>query len=360
MMDFSAEESPMLIGITRRSLEGNNSLPTLEYEFKVLFKGHHLMNTQKELNLETLLNELDDFRTEFYENETQLMNPFNFAKETLLCPEIILEIANYLSLNDAVTVFSIDILELLSKYKVLLPLVQPSRLFMKKTIQTIDNTQIISLCLDAIHFTSTMQLASSLIFNNIMSLTLMNFQRLDDTNVFKTYFPKLKRLSLHYNDGVDFHHLCEIFNQIQVPIKQFEIYCDYIRCFHYRTPLIFPKTNKYNPTVESFLIHLRSLIMPMNWCSQKHDTCFLKTTTNFIRSMGSIRSVRFIINRGNVSKLFDVHQWKTLEMCDNLKNVTIKVIKNTSQDTQLTQKILKTQSELLKFRQPIQLHVKFK
>jgi hypothetical protein len=73
--------------------------------------------------------------------------------------------------------------------------------------------------------------------------------------------------------------------------------------------------------------------------------------------MLNIRDIRFIINKGNVMKLLDATEWTSLEVCHNLKKVTIKMIEKTSSDTQLKERILKAQNDLLNARQTIQLDV---
>ncbi len=71
IIDLCADECPMIIGITRRSLGENDSFLTSEYEFKVLLNGDSLIDTY-----ETLFNQLDEFREEFYENEAELVSVY--------------------------------------------------------------------------------------------------------------------------------------------------------------------------------------------------------------------------------------------------------------------------------------------
>jgi hypothetical protein len=66
IIDFSADKCPMIIGIMRRSLGKNKSFLTSTYEYEVLLDGDNQ-------DLETMFNQLDDFREEFYVNEKRLM-----------------------------------------------------------------------------------------------------------------------------------------------------------------------------------------------------------------------------------------------------------------------------------------------
>ncbi|CAF1127430.1 unnamed protein product [Rotaria sordida] len=204
-VDLTMKECPMLIGVMRRSSEEKDSFLASSYEFKILLKDDILMQTHRKLNLETLSDILFTFKEEFDENEQYLS--FNFVKKTSLCWDIILEITKYLSLNDAVTIFSIDILHLLRKYKVRLPIVEPSDRFMKTMIKNIDNEQIVSLHLKENQLRSTIELASASIFTNIISVTLINLQHVNQINEFQTCFPNLICLSLCYNNEIDFHRL---------------------------------------------------------------------------------------------------------------------------------------------------------
>ncbi|CAF4061835.1 unnamed protein product, partial [Rotaria sordida] len=188
-IDLTLKECPMLIGVMRRSSEVKDSFLASSYEFKILLKGDILMQTLSDI--------LFTFKEEFDENEQYLS--FNFIKKTSLCWDIILEITKYLSLNDAVTIFPIDILHLLRKYKVRLPIVEPSDRFMKTMIKNIDNEQIVSLHLKENQLRSTIELASASIFTNIISVTLINLQHVNQINEFQTCFPNLICLSLYYN-----------------------------------------------------------------------------------------------------------------------------------------------------------------
>ncbi|CAF1450218.1 unnamed protein product [Rotaria sordida] len=204
-----------------------------------------------------------------------------------------------------------------------------------------------------------MELASASIFTNIISFTLINLQHVNQINEFQTCFPNLICLSLCYNNEIDFHRLCKIFNHIQNPIKRFEIHCDYILCSHRHTSHFFSKINNLKFTIEYFLLDMTHSSMTwINNCSQYHKTCVLMTTTDFIQIMPNIRYVHLIVNNINIDKLLDINNWKGLVMrCHHLEKITLKTNKSISQDTQLTENILKIQQELSNVRQKIKFHV---
>ncbi|CAF4883853.1 unnamed protein product, partial [Rotaria sp. Silwood1] len=112
---MSVIQCPIVFGVMRRSA-GEKGWPLIsEYEFKLLLKDDILIQTQEKLTREAFLRELIIFKEEFDHNE-QLLS-LNFMTKTGLCWDIILEIAKYLTLNDAVEAFSDKILFLLRKYK---------------------------------------------------------------------------------------------------------------------------------------------------------------------------------------------------------------------------------------------------
>jgi hypothetical protein len=233
---------------------------------------------------------------------------------------------------------------------------------MKAMIEKIDPEQIVSLRIKAADLKSTMALARSSIFNNIISLTLINLQDINQIREYKTCFLKLTCLTLRYDNEVDFHSLCKIFNQIQSPLKRLNIHCDHIRCSHRHIRHLFSMVNKLNDTIEYFLLDVAHISMGLtNGCSQYYDTCFLKSSTDFMTLMSNIRYVRLIINNDNVEKLLGVNEWKGLvEMCRQLRKVTLQLVEDKLIDKRVRQKILKTKEELNNVRDSIEFQVIFK
>ncbi|CAF3646735.1 unnamed protein product [Rotaria sp. Silwood1] len=133
---MSVIQCPIVFGVMRRSA-GEKGWPLIsEYEFKLLLKDDILIQTQEKLTREAFLRELIIFKEEFDHNE-QLLS-LNFMTKTGLCWDIILEIAKYLTLNDAVEAFSDKILFLLRKYKTKVHLSYSSNRFINMILRTID------------------------------------------------------------------------------------------------------------------------------------------------------------------------------------------------------------------------------
>ncbi|CAF1061974.1 unnamed protein product [Rotaria sordida] len=219
-----AEQCPMLIGIMRRSARAKDWSLTSEYEVKILLNGDTLTCTQEKLTRETLLGELINLKEEFDENE-QILS-FDFTTRTDLCWEVIFEITKYLSLNDAINAFSDNILSFVHKYKTKVHISEPSYVFINMIIRKIKLQQIISLHLNTNSFSKMKELNSSIIFMNVISLTLLNYQSMNSINEYKEYFPNLIRLCLWYDNQVNFDMLNKICSQFWSSIKRFEIRCN--------------------------------------------------------------------------------------------------------------------------------------
>ncbi len=75
----------------------------------------------------------------------------------------------------------------------------------------------------------------------------------------------------------------------------------------------------------------------------------------------NIRYVRVIINQGHIETLLDGNEWMSLvEKCKQLDKITLKVLRNMSQDVQLEQKIQDIKNSLHSTRQSIKFEIKTK
>jgi hypothetical protein len=277
--------------------------------------------------------------------------------------EIVLEIAEYLSLNDAVMAFSIAILPLLWKHSRKLPVVEPSEKFMRTVIQKIKPERIISLQIEADHFGPTMELASRDTFKNIKSLTLKNLPKKIGDYEIKKYFPNPTHFSLHYEEEMAFHSVSDIVDLMPDSIKQFEIHCGSILCSHNRLDLLFNRIVHSTMNVHTFVLNVDHTFSSLiNQCVQNYNYCLLRTITDFIRIMSlNIEHVSVIINKGNVKTFLDKDEWMELvKICKKLKKITLKVIKNTSQSKELQEKIQEIENGLHIIRRSIQFEVKIK
>jgi hypothetical protein len=279
------------------------------------------------------------------------------VNNTGLCWEIVLEIAKYLPLNDLVTAFTFHVLPLL---RMKLSIAEPSDEFMRTMIQKISCERISSLRLKADNLDSTMAFPFARILGNIKFLVLDNPQYMNQVNEAKRYFSSLTCLSLRFDNEVDFHSLDRIFNQIPISIKRFEIHGASVVCSHHHTELLYGRN--INSMIESFVlsvVHTPTLLI--NNCVQGHNKCVLRSIIDFIKMIPNIRYVRVIINQGHIETLLDGNEWMSLvEKCKQLDKITLKVLRNMSQNVQLEQKIQDIKNSLHNTRQSIKFEIKTK
>jgi hypothetical protein len=233
------------------------------------------------------------------------------------------------------------------RYNRKLPVIRPSEEFIDTINQNNNQDKILSLRLEANQFQQTMKFASSNTFTNVTSLTVINFQEMKQICEIRTYFSRVTYLSFHYDGKIDFHKASNIFNLIPRSIKCFHIHCNSIQCSHYRPDYIFTKIEKFNTTVESFVLHVnyvnyvnqtsQSII---NMCMENLVKCALRTIIDFIRIMTNIQDVRIILNEGSINNFLDVDEWIVLmDMCLQLKKINLKGKKTIPYDIQLAEEM---------------------
>jgi hypothetical protein len=274
----------------------------------------------------------------------------------------VIEIAEYLSLNDAASTFSTTILPVLWRYNRKLPVIRPSEEFIETMTESNNHDKILSLRLEESQFKQIMRSATSDTFANVRSLTIFNFEDKKQIWEMRTHFPILNNLSLHYDGEVDFHQVCKIFELIPPTIKRLHISCHSIKCSHYRLDHLFIRVEKSNKTVESLVLnvdHIAQLLV--NICMQAFKKCVLRTITDLIRITTNIQHVCIITHRSNIETLLDVIEWETLlDICQKLEKITLKGNKPASNEMESMQKIQAIKDELICKRKSIIFEVYMK
>ncbi len=243
-----------------------------------------------------------------------------------------------------------------------LPVIKPSKEFIKIINQSNNQEKILSLRLEANQFKPTMKLASSNTFTNVKSLTIYNFQDTKQICEMKIYFPTITYLCLRYDGEIDFHKVCKIFGLISLSIKRLEIYCDSISCSHYRLEHLFVRTNEFNKTLESFVLHVDHISQSLvNNCRQSHKKCVLQTITDFIKILSNVRYVRIITKKSSIETLLDSVEWTALlDMCQQLEKISLKGTGNASRHIQLVEQIEQIENDLRSKRESMKFEVGMK
>ncbi|CAF0958338.1 unnamed protein product [Adineta steineri] len=353
--EFSIDDCPLLIGITRQFEYKTGELDITEYECKALFKDDTLTRSQMIMNFEGLLEVLDNFKNRFSKNE--LCMSLKFHKMAGLPWEIILQIVKYLSLNDAISAFSTDILCLLDNSQLNFQLTNPSISTIKIILQNFQAKQIVSLQLTTIKKWLEKHLN---IFQNVISITLLNQPHKNEIIYLNKYFPSLTCLSFCYDDEIDLNEFNQIFHQFSHQTKRLEINCAGILCRHYDTTFL-TKSYLENSTVQYCLIDVRYFpLISSDQCSMSHSSCFLKSIIDFIKRMTCIQHVHLVINKNDIEQLLNINDWTALlNRYSQLKKITIEVLGNTFQNEQLEEQAMYIQNELRNTRETVKFQIKF-
>ncbi|CAF0983799.1 unnamed protein product [Rotaria sordida] len=317
---------------------------TLESNRNIL-QSDTLIRTQEKSTRENVLDELAVFKEECDENERTLS--FDFFSKTGLCWDVILEILKYFTLNDAINLFSLNILPLLHRYKKRVEIFQPSDTFIKMILRKLELEQIVSLRFNTNFYPAQPILNSLSVFTNITSLSLLNLHEISSISKCEIYFPKLIRLSFWYDNEVSLRVLSPMINHLYRSVKRLEVHCTGLVCAHSNAEL-YNVMFWRNSSIEYFLLDMNKFsLFPTNDCLQHHESCSLMTTVDFMENMRNIRHVQLTTTKYNINPLLNLNEWIRLATnCNVLNKITLGIVGNMIPDKESTQKILKIQKEL--------------
>ncbi|UJR19851.1 hypothetical protein I4U23_022984 [Adineta vaga] len=355
--DFSDEKYPLLIGVMRLFERNANEIVTSEYQFQKLVQDNTLLRTQMTVNDENLLTELTVFKENCYENEK---NPiFSFVEKTHLTWEIILEIAKYLSLNDAINTFSIDILSLLDHSQAKFHLSDPSGLFIKKILPKIDNEKIVSLQFrtkffrtNVLQFLYPSKKLTSITFHDLHDMYLNEYDL--------RYYRNWTRLCLYYDREINYKILEKILYEFQYQLKQFEIHCPglYVCYGNYDTP---KDLEKKMVMVEYFLLDISlQSARPMYGFNESHQRQYFMVEMKLMKTMPNIRYLHLIIQNDDVERVCYFTVWQLIALTfPKLTKIRIDVRGSSSENKEsLIKQALKLQTDIGARRKSFKFHIR--
>ncbi len=216
----------------------------------------------------------------------------------------------------------------------------------------------VSLRLTTSYWNQTLNFASSSIFTNIISLTLINFDATNQIKECKTYFPNLICLSLWFDYEMNYKMIINIFQKLENPIKRFELHCAKLVHTGYYTNLS-DSNNIPNRTIEYFLLEVNCFkLNSKNNSFRNNNTFFIIRTIGLIKLMINIRYVHLMINNYDLKQFLDRNHWKYLvNDCDQLRKITLQVIGDMLEDKEWTQNLQEIQKELHAVRETIKFQV---
>ena len=259
---------------------------------------------------------------------------------------MVLEVAKYLSLNDAINAFSDNILSSLREHNTRVQISDPSKGFLNMILRTMNVEQIVSLHINAFQFYEDIRLSSFSTLTNVISLTLFNPLALNEIIKYALYFDKLSCLSVWYDHKASFDDLTQILHKMHGPIRRFEIHCTGICCPHYLGQS--KQVYLQNLTVKYFLFDIGHSLVPFleHWVTECKP-CLLLAIIDFIESTHNIQYVRLITSIYNVDEVLQSNQWKDLmDACSKLKNVTIEMVHSTVFGERLVHKVMEINKPL--------------
>lgn len=223
----------------------------------------------------------------------------------------------------------------------------------------LDPKQIVSVYFNPLQFHSTI-LQCLFKLTNVISIIVIDCERIEQIKEYETYFPNLKSISVWFNDNINFSIFNQKLNQLCHSIKRFQIRCAKISCTHY----LISNSNKSstkNSTIEYFILDVNhSILSSMNYYIEHDESCFFTTIIDLIQYMSNIRYIRFIVNKYNLKHFLYFGQWvRLINQCCYLKKITLQIMENIQQNQQLIEDLKKLYDYLEIIRPSIKFKVIF-
>ncbi|CAF1562765.1 unnamed protein product [Adineta ricciae] len=324
LLDFSKEKCPMFIGITRRLASNKHWYRQSQYVFEEMIKNNTVVGIDYTAIREILYRKLLEFKDKFDKNEQDLA--FDLREQHDLCWDVILEICQYLTLNDMINTFHDSILSTLSEINMKVQLSNPSTSVINMIFRQLRPKQIASVHFDASTFPITKISNTLAMLPNVLSLTLDNLKSIKEIEQWNAFFPDLSRLSLRYTDEVNLYAFHYIFGHISNSVKKFEIHCTQSKCKH-GWSLPNPTEDTRNITIKRFLLEIDHYTNPdSDSCRRSYQSCLWRTLIELISNMCNLRHVELVVNEAEAVQLLDWYQWQqVMHCCRQLNTIVLRV-----------------------------------
>ncbi|CAF4255601.1 unnamed protein product, partial [Adineta steineri] len=318
LRDFAMEKCPMLIGVMRSCGEEKDGLFINEYQSKTLLQNATI--TLGELKYKLVI-----FKKECDTNEQT--QPRDVHMKPRVRWDVVLEIAKYLSLNDAINVFSPNVLPLLRRFQTNVQLFEPSDSFIKMVLQKLNPSQAVSVQFNAEDRLLNTEFNLLNRFDQVTSISLVNYHSIHEFIFHKILFPNITSLSLWYDNEIAFDAIRNMIIRLPTQIKRFQLHSSAVFCAHH-SPNQTNSSSEINRTLEYLLIDMTHFpFTTQNDCQQKYASCLLMTIIDLIRSMTALKRVCFITNTESFMNLLDVDEWRKLVYSFfKPKQVTLRVL----------------------------------
>ncbi|CAF1343882.1 unnamed protein product [Adineta ricciae] len=353
--DFSMERCPMFIGIKRRLASNQHWYRESQYVFEEMIEHDIVIRTDYTVLRGILYRKLFDFKDEFDKNEQDLA--FDLREQRDLRWDVVLEICQYLTLNDMINTSHDSILLTLSEINMKVQLSNPSTSFINTIFRQLKSKQIASVHFDTSQFPIT-QISNTLVMlPNVLSLTLDNLESIKEIEQWNVFFPDLSRLSLRYTCGVNLYAFHYIFGHVSNTVEKFEIHCTQSKCKHgCNLPNLTGDIR--NVTIKRFLLEIDHYTNPnSDSCRQPYQSCLWRTLIELISNMCNLRHVELVVNEAETVQLLDWQQWQRLMHCCRQLNTIVLRVKEEMEHPLVT--IATIQERLRDVRHTIKFRVIF-
>ena len=340
----------MLIGVMEHAAEDQGDFSLFGHQCEVLQRCDLLPQTDQRSSLALILKTLITFK-ERWLLARQFLLPFDIGQSTGLCPDVLVEITKYLSLNDAINAFSITILPLLRQAHSKVHFINPSSQFLEIIPDQLDPSQVASVRMTGDLQRPERDLSAFQIFDQLSNLTVVSERGTHTLSQLLRYLPNVRRLSF----WLDVEFNSQLFRDLQDlsvhSITHLHIHCRSICSNRFWagiqntldiknttiTSLIFDLT--YNPVSQTISYFLRS--------QGYLYLALFNPPTNSTGSLTNIQRVRLIVSRDLIETFLPVYQWKRLiEECPRLDRVIIQLVGT----GKFTQEALSIEQELRQLR----------
>ena len=325
--DLQIEHFPMLIGIMLRARREEPNCLQSEYQCQVLQRCDLLLQTNTKSTLEDLLQTLRTFRAEWHRQQ-QFLVPFDVVRSTGLCPDVLAEISKYLSFDEMIRAFSVNILPALRRARAKVNLVTPSNSLLQMVCRHLDPTQIASLRITDNFQIPRRYLPSFLTFTQLTSVTAVSKRGTHAIDYLRRYLPNLRRLALWFNDETEWHLFRGLRDLSSPPITHLQIHCPGNHFISLRNEYQAQKHYAKNTTITSFMFDTEYYpVHRGGFHRHNHSSQLVNSALDFIGSLTNVRRVRFVTNRSKIQTFLQLNEWQWLiGDCACLERVIIQLV----------------------------------
>ncbi|CAF3396947.1 unnamed protein product [Rotaria sp. Silwood2] len=344
LVDTDMNQYPIIIGIKPHFIEKMNNALICEYKSDTLITGCNLLRTGHMSTRDNVLTELNNFKKEFIKNERELA--IEFLVKSGICKDAIPDLVKNHRLNESVNPRLCSVLSMLHEYETEENISQRSNASNSSTVfNALNSQQVTSLRLDTYSYQTPSELDSLLLFANIESLELINFEEVNLMKSFQTYFPNLKCLSLWYDNELDFIHLNNVLNNVFEPISRFEVHCSVVVCSDSSENELHLRLMT-NPSIKYFILDLGNpTSTSINDINHRFQPCSFKKIIDLIQNMNRIHHFRLLTYRDKLNEFLDLYLWEKLaDNCHALKEITLNVFGKIEPNEEMKQKIIQIRS----------------